>query len=348
VWDDSYALAIAALAFARNDHSSTSAALDRLLELAISDGNGIHWEPHSVETTAYAILALIEVDRPQANEAIKWLSLQRNSLGGFGHTQDTVMGLRALMTAARAQARDVDLSITVTTAGGTAVAEFSVNSGNFDVLQIAELPGAGSYELAASGSGECRWQLVRRFNVMVPDDPVQNNMAIEVTYDASNVQVNDIVNVNVTVRYFGQAGPSGMMIVDVGVPTGFAPQTDSLVLLLDAGSVSRYEVAGRKVILYVDGLTAGEERDFSFQVKALMPVRAIIPDSKAYLYYRPDIQAEAAGGQITVELAVEVEGDLNGDGGVDLLDFARLAAEWPAGGNWPALALIADNWLSGL
>ncbi|MDH4240073.1 MAG: hypothetical protein OEW48_10960, partial [Phycisphaerae bacterium] len=128
---------------------------------------------------------------------------------------------------------------------------------------------------------------------------IEKNMALQVKYDTNNVHVDDIVNVTVVVRYFGQAGESGMMIVDVGVPTGFSPVQESFDALIEAGFVSRVEVAGRKVILYVDGLTSGEQRTFSFQVKARFPVRAIIPDSKAYLYYEPDIRAEDQGKKIT-------------------------------------------------
>ena len=61
----------------------------------------------------------------------------------------------------------------------------------------------------------------------------------------------------------------------------------------------QFYVAGRKVIFYLDGLTPREERSFSFQVKARFPVRAIIPDSKAYSYYEPDLRAEATGKEIT-------------------------------------------------
>lgn len=299
VQDEPYALAIAALAFARLENTTANAVIARLLELAIRDGNGIHWEPYAVETTAYAALAMIETQRPQANDAVKWLALQQNSRGGFGSTQDTVMALKALMTAARTQTRNVNLTITATAPDTSVLAQFTIDSSNFDVLQIAELPVATGIELSATGSGEARFQLVRCFNVFLADQTVENGMVLEVTYDANHVNIDDIVNVTVVVRYFGQAGDSGMMIVDVGVPTGFAPVRESLDALVEAGTVSRAEVAGRKVILYVDGLVSGEQRTFTFQVKARFPVRAVIPDSKVYLYYEPDVRAEDAGKEIT-------------------------------------------------
>jgi CD109 antigen len=300
VQGDPYALAIAALAFAKAGDSTVDAALDNLLRVAKSDASGLHWEPYAVETTAYAALAMIEKQRPQANDAIKWLSLQRNSLGGYGNTQDTVMGLKALMTAARNQSRNVNLTVTVRSSRRETLTQFIINEANFDVLQTAELPLQQVIELEAQGTGEVRYQLVRRFNVLLSDQAVNKDMALEVKYDADHVEVDDIVNVTATVRYTGLKSSTGMMVVDIGVPTGFDTVQESLDALVTQGKVTKFDVAGRKVIFYLDGLTPREERSFTFQVKARFPVRAIIPDSKAYSYYEPDIRAEATGKEIAV------------------------------------------------
>lgn len=347
VWDDAYALAVASLAMVRVNNATAETMLSRLLELAISDADGMHWEPHSVETTAYVVLAMIEEEMARANDAVKWLSLQQNGQGGFGHTQDTVMALKALMTAARAQTRNVNLVLTAKAADapdGAVLARFSVDSSNFDVLQIAEIPAGVDIEITAEGSGEVRYQLVRRFNVLLGDECIANDMSLEVTYDAENVEVDDIVNVNVTVRYLGPAESTGMMIVDVGVPTGFAPVQDSLDGLIEAGVVSRVEVAGRKVIFYVDELSGGEERSFTFQVKARFPVRAIIPDSSAYLYYEPDVRAEDQGTEITV-------GSSSGQTSFDMQDLVDLVTNWLAEGQFGErvgledFAALARHWM---
>ncbi len=302
VQDDAYALAIAALALARVGDPAADLALDRLLAMGVSDPDGLYWRPHPVETTGYAALAMIEKEWAQANSAIQWLSLQRNSLGGYGSTQDTVVGLKALMMAARHQGRSVDLTVTARGVGGDTLAQFDVNSANFDVLQTAELPLESGVEISAVGSGQVRFQLVRQFNVLLQDDSVEKDMTLDVVYDATHVEVDDLVNVTATVRYIGLRDSTGMMIVDVGVPTGFATVGESLDAVLAEGLITRYEVAGRKVIFYLDGLERGEQRTLRFQVKARFPVRATIPDSQAYSYYEPAVRAEASGSEITVEL----------------------------------------------
>ena len=82
---------------------------------------------------------------------------------------------------------------------------------------------------------------------------------------------------------------------------------------------------------------------------ARFPVRALIPDSKAYLYYEPKIRAEDQGTKITIGFdnqsydiddLVDVftnwlddglsgkPGDFNYDGQVNLEDLAELALHW--------------------
>ena len=313
--DDPYALALAALALERLGSDRADDALDMLMDLAQQDENGMYWElepavdqntywqpPSSknIEVTAYGALVLIEHRDARANEVLKWISAQRNSLGGYGSTQDTVMAFKALMTAAATQAKDTDATITVTV-DGKKITQVSVDAGNYDVLQIVEIPeSAELITLSMSGKGDINYQLVKRFNVILPDEPVFTDLEFEVEYDATDVAVNDIVNVHARVKYTGGANSTGMLILDVAVPTGFAPVVSTLDELKADGLISRYEIAGRKIILYVDDLPRGEELMFDLQVQAQFPVKAIIPDSSAYSYYNPEIKAESRGQEIVV------------------------------------------------
>ncbi|MBC2698100.1 MAG: alpha-2-macroglobulin [ANME-2 cluster archaeon] len=314
--DDPYALALAALVLERMGSDRADDALDMLMDLAQQDENGMYWElepsveprgmywqpPSSknVEVTAYGALVLIEHRDARANEVLKWLSAQRNSLGGYGSTQDTVLAFKALMTAAATQAKDTDATITVT-ADGKKITQVSVDAGNYDVLQIVEIPGSAELiTLSISGKGDINYQLVKRFNVILPVEPVFTDLEFEVEYDATDVAVNDIVDVHARVNYTGRANSTGMLILDVAVPTGFAPVVSTLNELKTDGLISRYEIAGRKIILYVDDLPGGEELLFDLQVQAQFPVKAIIPDSSAYSYYNPEIKAESRGREIVV------------------------------------------------
>ncbi|MCK4928399.1 MAG: alpha-2-macroglobulin, partial [Methanosarcinales archaeon] len=227
-------------------------------------------------------------------------SAQRNSLGGYGSTQDTVMAFKAMMTAAATQAKDTDATITVT-ADGKELTKVRVNADNYDVLQMVEIPTSSELvTLSMSGKGDISYQLVKRFNVILSDEPVFTDLEFEVEYDATDVAVNDIVDVHARVNYTGEANSTGMLILDVAVPTGFAPVGSTLDELKADRIISRYEIAGRKIILYVDDLPRGEELRFDLAVQAQFPVKAIIPDSSAYSYYNPEIKAESRGEEIIV------------------------------------------------
>ena len=92
-----------------------------------------------------------------------------------------------------------------------------------------------------------------------------------------------------------------MIVLDVSVPTGFAPVADSIVAVTQKmANIKRYDVAGRKVIFYVENMKPGQQIAFDFQVKALYPVKAKGVTSTAYSYYRPDIKGETLGAAVTV------------------------------------------------
>ena len=64
--------------------------------------------------------------------------------------------------------------------------------------------------------------------------------------------------------------------------------------------IKRYDVAARKVILYIEDMTAGEALNVSFDVQAQYPVRAKGAPSQAYSYYTPEWRGETIGQDLTV------------------------------------------------
>ncbi|MBI4604848.1 MAG: hypothetical protein HY721_23035 [Planctomycetes bacterium] len=329
--DDAYSLSIATVALGKvpGFGDAARAVLDRLLELAKTDGPGLHWEPYPVETTGYAAMALLSAEggagRPEAQGAVEWLSTQRNALGGYGEsTQDTVVAIRALFLAARKVRRDLDVDLSVAS-GGETLLTLHVDSSNYDLSHSFELPVAGSLELRSSGRGNAGYQVVKRYNV--PGDllPPPRDMLIDVAYDSSHIEVDDLVDVRVTLKYTGEKPKTGMTIADVGIPTGFEVVRSSLEALVASKTVSRTELAGRKVIFYIEELVSGKPLAFGFQVRALYPVRAEGPLSRVYEYYDPKVTAFHRQRSVTIigppaTAPTFRRGDSNADGDVDLSD----------------------------
>ena len=189
--EDAYGMAITTYALELADSPSAGAAYDRLMGMAMVDDDGLYWgasptptplpiapkdgpqrpirpQPHqqsaAIETTAYATLALLEHgDRSNASSSIRWLVTRRNSSGGFGSTQDTVVGLQSLTEFSAAATADVDM--TVVLSAGSWQREVSITGENADVLQMFEVPEHGALDISASGKGEAVVQVVRRFNL---------------------------------------------------------------------------------------------------------------------------------------------------------------------------------------
>ncbi|MFC1982724.1 hypothetical protein ACFLV5_02950 [Chloroflexota bacterium] len=130
-------------------------------------------------------------------------------------------------------------------------------------------------------------------------------LKIDVDYDTTEVEVNDMVIVSVEMEFNPlpefQISEAGMIVLNISIPTGFEPVTDSIVAITQRlDNIKRYNIAGRKVIFYVENMQAGEKIAFDFQVKALYPVKAKGVTSTAYSYYKPDIKGEVMSAAVTV------------------------------------------------
>jgi len=326
--DDAYTTAIVTYALELADSGRAADAHAKLMDMAEEDENGLHWgdvveplpleggegedimpvpmrsvmpnESVAVEATGYATLALTQHgDALNASRAAKWLVSQRNAYGGYGSTQDTVVALQALTEFSTGARADVDLTITID-AGGE-VQELNVTPENFDVLQVVQVPVNEDVEIRAEGRGEVIAQVVTRYNVPAEDEG-EDILKVRVDYDTTQVEVNDLVNVSVELEF---APPiemeAGMVVLDVSVPTGFAAVTESVAAAVEGEErIKRYDIAGRKVIFYIENMMPGDVVSFSFDVQAQYPVKAKGVVSEAYSYYNPDIRGETLGEAVVV------------------------------------------------
>ncbi|NLE11205.1 MAG: hypothetical protein GX630_06830, partial [Actinobacteria bacterium] len=116
------------------------------------------------------------------------------------------------------------------------------------------------------------------------------------------VAVNDLIGIDVSI-VFDPPEPikAGMTILDVSVPTGFAVVEDSLESLLKRPNIKRYEIAGRKVIVYIEDMDPGDRVTFGFQAVALYPVSGKGAASTVYSYYSPDWRGETVSAAVNVQ-----------------------------------------------
>ncbi|MBM3933172.1 MAG: alpha-2-macroglobulin [SAR202 cluster bacterium] len=328
--DDAYTMAIVSYALDLGNSARADEAHKKLMGMAKEDENGgLFWgeqimplEPQplpggparpidggylrpdraaSIETTGYAMLALVERgDRLTSGRVAKWLTSQRNAFGGFGSTQDTVVSLQALINYATDAKSDVDMTVTLTSGSWSKVVR--VTAENADVLQMVQVPIGGKLSVKSSGKGDVVVQSVLRYNMPQAANPENKIFDIKVTYSSAGVQVDDLITVSASIRFTPpQPVQAGMVVLDVSVPTGFAPERDTIeALVASRANIKRYDIAGRKVIFYIEDMKPGETVALQFKSRALYPVRAKEVASQAYSYYKPEWKGESLGGAITV------------------------------------------------
>jgi len=124
-------------------------------------------------------------------------------------------------------------------------------------------------------------------------------LGIRVDYDRTRLTKDDLLSATVTVRNNTPAVTS-MVIVDLGVPPGFAVETEDLANLVERGKIQKYRLTGRQIIVYLEELKARQVLEFSYRLRAKFPIKAQTPSSRVYEYYNPENQATAAPEQLEV------------------------------------------------
>ena len=210
-----------------------------------------------------------------------------------------MVALQALTEYSTGARADVDLEVSIEAAGEET--KLSIRQDNFDVLQVVEVPINEEITIIVEGKGEAIAQVVKRFNLPRTEEE-KEILQVSVYYDVTQVEVNDIVKVTVELEFNPPIDmEAGMVVLDVSVPTGFAPLTESIAEIVEMEeNIKRYEIAGRKVIFYIENMFPGDRVSFDFQIKALYPVKAKSVSSQAYSYYKPEIRGETLSQELSV------------------------------------------------
>ncbi len=330
--EDPYALALVANALAAADPegSTTQAALDRLAGMATIEGNGATWtsgiatfmgatgQVGSIETTALAAYAFLRAGQHTdlANQALTYLIQQKDSYGTWHSTQATVLTLKALLLSVRKGGEGADATVTVSLNGEEAD-PIRITKDNLDVVQLVSftdrpVTGENRLRLQVKGKGNLMYQISTRYYLpwdKVPAPTAEEAlMDIQVRYDRTELSVNDTITVAVRVEL--KEGAARQAIVDLGIPPGFEVLASDLSDLVARHSdlpsdypgprFSRFDLTGRQIICYLEGLKAGQPLEFRYRIRARYPIRAQTPPSAAYDYYNPGVSGLSAPAAIEV------------------------------------------------
>ncbi|XP_058026766.1 alpha-2-macroglobulin-like isoform X2 [Ahaetulla prasina] len=273
-----------------------TAILQSLQKKAVKGDDGsIHWErpvkpeakqpvyyqPRApsaeVELNAYMLLTYLnrvpagptKDDLAMAAKIVSWLIKQQNPSGGFASTQDTVLALQALsFYAALTFSKNTAGTKVALKSGGNNVKEFHVDNNNRLLLQCQTLPSVpGEYTAAVTGESCIYVQTTLRYNVLphLEDDPFALIVST-IPETCVGVKAHKEFDISINVSYTGKRPASNMVIINVKMVSGFAPNKPSVKKLEKQPLIQRVDVTATNVVLYLEKLTNATEQ-ISFTVE---------------------------------------------------------------------------------
>jgi hypothetical protein len=326
--DDPYTLAMAAnllLTLNPNDTDGQE-LLERLEEMKESettDSGELNWwssesqslyygggDSMSIETTALVLQAYMRGDfaPTTVNAGIGWLLTKKGSFGAWESTQATIQTLRTFLMQLENAVSEVEGTVEVYL-DDALVDTLEINALNADLLQTIELgdtiaTGDHVVRMELAGEGALMFQIAGSYWLpwsMVDETPVEAPLSIEVAYDRTQLEVDEQVEVTVTVTNNSDTRQD-MVMIDMGVPPGFdVIMSDFDTYTGDPESgVTRVERAGRQLTVYLYGLDAGESLTLTWHMIATLAVRAQTPPSAVWLYYQASVRSESEPVEIEV------------------------------------------------
>ncbi|TKC50807.1 hypothetical protein EI555_015837, partial [Monodon monoceros] len=257
------------------------------------------WQPSSldIEVAAYALLShFLQHQISEGIPIMRWLSRQRNSLGGFASTQDTIVALKALSEfAALMNTEETNIQVTVVGSGSLSPVNFVISTQNRFLLQTAELAVVQptAVNISASGFGFAICQLNVIYNVKDSRSSIiQRSIQDQEAFDldiAVKDDKDDInhLNLNVCTRFLGP-GRSGMALMEINLLSGFTMSSDAISL---SETVKKVEHDHGKLNLYLDSVN---ETQFCVDIPSVRNFRVSnTQDASVSImdYYEPRRQA---------------------------------------------------------
>jgi hypothetical protein len=300
---DPYLLALATgtlLNVARAD-AATRGALERLRGLQGKDG-GFAGADHSItrsggealaiETTALAVLALIEAGEaatPAARRAIEWLNAHRGGLGNFASTQATILSLRAITAYAEASRATEAAGVVRLIVNGERVGERRFAKGErgalvFDGVAGALRPGKNTIELELDSAASLPYSVALSYRTRTPASSPDSPIALRQSLSRTSVQTGEGVKLAVAIENTTDQGQP-MTLARVGLPGGLGFQLWQLKELKQRGVIDFFETREREVVLYFRSLAPRAKKVVELELLARVPGRYVAPASRAYLYY---------------------------------------------------------------
>src|SRR5262249_5808042 len=236
--------------------------------------------------------------------ALSWLVTKKDARGTWHSTQATVLSLKALVTGTgKALSSDGERRVTVKV--GDHSEEVVIAADQAEVMKLIDVSqwlksGDTDVSLTEKSKTAPGYQVVFRYHVPEPKSDNKEPLSIVIDYDKDELNVGESVKVQAAVTNRMKT-TAPMVMVDLPVPPGFAPDAEALAALVKDNVIARYQVQARRVLVYLRALEPDRTLTLRYSLKATMPVRATAPGGRVYEYYDPQKEGSSPSKRLTVK-----------------------------------------------
>ncbi|XP_032815154.2 CD109 antigen-like isoform X1 [Petromyzon marinus] len=306
------ALTAYALALANSSHAGAALAL---LNARATEKDGLKfwedttsgqlqysWQPSAVtiEATAYALLAHLHQGKViEGTPIMKWLSQQRNHLGGYSSTQDTVVALQALSEFTVASSMQAAGAVTVSAPGLGVPRTFQLTGTSVMERHSIEIPPRPNMNVTLSTNGSAT--IIAQLNVFYNVHPAvarrsaraaapvpSFELVVGLDDRHANGSIGEMMQLKVCTSWKGD-GESGMALMEVNLLSGFVAAKDQIVMI---SNLKLVEESPGKLYLYLVKLTGSQTCVFIPHYRVAFVAKAKEGSVAISDYYEPRRRVE--------------------------------------------------------
>ncbi|KAK7161089.1 hypothetical protein R3I94_003924 [Phoxinus phoxinus] len=299
-----YAVALTSYAMANEGKLNK----DVLLRHSMQKEAGTSWtvagqHHHSLEATAYAVLALVkDKDFDKAGEAVHWLRSQQSYYGGAETTQATIMVFQAVAEY-HTQVKDqpkFNMYVELSVAGRSRPDRWTIQRNNMHHTRSDKVEINKDFNVTARGTGRATLSVLTLYYarpVEKNSDCTLFNLTVKMEKDyETNPGAIESYNFIMDFLYVNNKADATMTILDIGIPTGFYVEENDLEKLSTGKEryIQKYEnnkVLSERgsLIIYLNKVSHEETERLAFRMHKKINVGLLQPAAVTiYEYYSPD------------------------------------------------------------
>ena len=272
--------------------------------ITYSQGNAL-----SVETTGFAILALIRSSEPnklKIDKGVEFLIKQRSGNGGFGNSQATIVALKALtsyVVFSKRAAEDGAFTLSVN-GKETAKADWKAGTQNTIIAKGWEgeiKEGQNKLEFGYSILKEpLPFTISLDYFTSMPKSDPACKIKIETKISSPTVKLGEVVQMTVKLTNTSTEGQP-MTMASVNIPGGCVVSPVQLRDLQQSKLVDFYEIKGNRIFLYYRQMVPSEVKNITLTLNPIFKGKFEASASSAYLYYTAERKDWAKGLGLEIE-----------------------------------------------